>query len=115
MYNKLEKFILKTIIDNYESDYNAFDTTDVDFHSEFPLNLFIDNQEFIKKLKEAQFDINFDKQMINRIFRYYKKNNFDDYEVKDAIRTGNLTQLSVLYACSIANKLCRKIQLKEIN
>jgi len=108
MFNtELDEFIAKTIIDNYDKDYNPSQTDDPYLFEEFPLNLFYHNKEFLKNLEESKINISFDRKMINCCLRYFK-----DYGDEDVIlyhiRKGNFHQLSILYAISIANKMLIK-------
>jgi|TARA_R110002072_G_scaffold54484_1_gene143018 hypothetical protein len=108
MFNtELDKFITKTIVDNYDKDYNPYNTNDPYLFGEFPLNLFYDNKEFLKNLEESKIKISFDRKMINRCMIYFK-----DYGDEDVIlyhiREGDFHRLSILYAISIANKISRK-------
>ena len=103
---ELDNLITKIILENYDNDYDPYDKTDLDYFSEFPLNLFYENQEFLNKINTSNIELNFDRQMINRTVRYFKDTLEIDF-VFDAIREGNLSELSIYYACSIANKICR--------
>ena len=103
---ELDNLITKVIMENYDNDYDPYDKTDLDYFSEFPLNLFYENQDFLNKINSSNIELNFDRKMIIRTVRYFKDTLEIDF-VFDAIRWGNLPELAVFYACSIANKICR--------
>ena len=103
---ELDNLITKIILENYDNDYDPYDKTDLDYFSEFPLNLFYENQEFLDKINRSNMELNFDRKMINRTVRYFKDTLEIDF-VFDAIRWGNLPELAVFYACSVANKICK--------
>ena len=106
MTTALDKLITKIIMENYDNDYDPYYTGDPDFYSEFPLKLFYENQDFLNKINSSNIELNFDRKMINRIVKFFKDTPEEDF-VFDAIRTGNLSELSIYYACSIANKICK--------
>ena len=111
MTTALDKLITKIIMENYDNDYDPYlNNGDPDFYSEFPLKLFYENQDFLNQL--SNIGLFFDRKMTNRIIRFFK-GCFEEDEVFEAIRNGNLTELSVFYACSIANKICRQHKPKN--
>jgi hypothetical protein len=113
MNNELDKFIMKTLRENYDNDYNAFDTSDLDLFCDFPLNLFYDNKNFLTNLEMAKINIHFNRKMIRKIIKYFKDNAEED-EVREAIRSGDISQLSMYYAIAVANKFCRGIQKNKM-
>lgn len=111
MTTALDRVITKIILENYDNDYDPYlDNGNHDFYTEFPLNLFYKNQDFLNQL--SNIGLFFDKKMLNTIIRYFE-GCFEKDEVVHAIRTGNLKQLSIFYACSIANEICRQHKPKN--